>query len=166
MIYVFVDFEMNMIDSEYKKEKKICKSEIIEIGAVKLDEDYNENDKMIDAMKAFDEIINNMPESEKAFNLAKDALITRLRTERITKSDVLWSYLNAQDLGLNTDSRKELFEKAQTMTLPEIKAFQEKWVKGRTYIYCVLGDEKDLDLKGLSQYGPIQKLTQEELFGY
>ena len=48
----------------------------------------------------------------------------------------------------------------------EIKAFQEKWVKGRTYIYCVLGDEKDLDLKGLSQYGPIQKLTQEELFGY
>ena len=37
MIYVFVDFEMNMIDSEYKKEKKICKSEIIEIGAVKLD---------------------------------------------------------------------------------------------------------------------------------
>ena len=125
-----------------------------------------QNDKMIDAMKAFDEIINNMPESEKAFNLAKDALITRLRTERITKSDVLWSYLNAQDLGLNTDSRKELFEKAQTMTLPEIKSFQEKWVKGRTYIYCVLGDEKDLDLKGLSQYGPIQKLTQEELFGY
>lgn len=58
-------------------------------------------------------------ESEKAFNLAKDALITRLRTERITKSDVLWSYLNAQDLGLNTDSRKELFEKAQTMTLPK-----------------------------------------------
>ena len=125
-----------------------------------------QNDKMIDAMKAFDEIINNMPESEKAFNLAKDALITRLRTERITKSDVLWSYLNAQDLGLNTDSRKELFDKAPTMTLPEIKAFQEKWVKGRTYIYCVLGDEKDLDLKGLSQYGPIQKLTQEELFGY
>ena len=51
-------------------------------------------------------------------------------------------------------------------TMPEIKSFQEKWVKGRTYIYCVLGDEKDLDLKGLSQYGPIQKLTQEELFGY
>lgn len=49
MIYVFVDFEMNMIDSEYKKEKKICKSEIIEIGAVKLDEDYNE----IDSFKSY-----------------------------------------------------------------------------------------------------------------
>ncbi|WP_302821660.1 M16 family metallopeptidase, partial [Parabacteroides goldsteinii] len=125
-----------------------------------------QNDKMIDAMKAFDDIINNMPESEKAFNLAKEALITRMRTERITKSGVLWSYLNAQDLGLNTDSRKELFEKVPSMTLTDIKAFQEKWVKGRTYTYCVLGDEKDLDLKSLEQYGPVTKLSKEEIFGY
>ncbi|MBQ4161528.1 MAG: insulinase family protein, partial [Parabacteroides sp.] len=125
-----------------------------------------QNDKMIDAMKAFDEIINNMPESEKAFNLAKEAMITRLRTDRVTKAEVLWSYLDAQDLGLTTDSRKDLYEKIQTMTLPEIKAFQEKWVKDRTYIYCILGDEKDLDIKSLSKYGPIQRVTKEELFGY
>lgn len=125
-----------------------------------------QNDKMIDALKAFDDIINNMPESEKAFNLAKDALITRLRTERITKSDVLWSYLSAQDLGLNVDSRKELYEKVPSMTLADIKAFQEKWVKGRKYTYCVLGDENDLDLKSLQQYGPITKLSKEEIFGY
>ncbi|MDD4514899.1 M16 family metallopeptidase [Massilibacteroides sp.] len=125
-----------------------------------------QNDKMIDAMTAFDDIINNMPESEKAFELAKDALITRLRTERITKYDVLWSYLRAQDLGLTVDSRKELYEKAPSMTLEEIKAFQAKWVKDRTYTYCILGDEKDLDLKALAPYGPLKKLTKEELFGY
>ncbi len=125
-----------------------------------------QNDKMIDAMKAFDEIINNMPESEKAFKLAKDAIIARLRTERITKSDVLWSYLNAQDLGLSVDSRKTLYEQIPTMTLSDVKAFQKKWVKDRKYTYCVLGDEKDLDLKSLSQYGPITRLSSEELFGY
>lgn len=125
-----------------------------------------QNDKMLDAIKAFDDIINNMPESEKAFILAKEALITRLRTERITKSDVLWAYLNAQDLGINVDSRKDLYEKAPSMTLADIKAFQEKWVKGRTYTYCVLGDEKDLDLKSLEQYGPVTKLSKEEIFGY
>ena len=52
------------------------------------------------------------------------------------------------------------------MTLQDIKAFQEKWVKGRKYTYCILGDEKDLDLESLATYGPIQKLSQEELFGY
>lgn len=125
-----------------------------------------QNDKMLDAMAAFDEIINQMPESEKAFALAKESLITRLRTDRITKEDVLWAYLGARDLGLSVDSRKALFEQAQTLTLADIKAFQEKWVKGRKYSYVVLGDEKDLDMKGLSEYGPIQKLSQEEIFGY
>lgn len=125
-----------------------------------------QNDKMLDAMKAFDQIINEMPESEKAFELSKEALITRLRTERITKDGVLWAYLQAQDLGLSTDTRKELFEQAQTLTLADVKAFQEKWVKDRSYVYIVLGDEKALDMKGLSQYGPIRKLSQEEIFGY
>ncbi|MDD4660687.1 MAG: insulinase family protein [Massilibacteroides sp.] len=125
-----------------------------------------QNDKMLDAMKAFDQIINQMPESEKAFNLAKDALITRLRTERITKYDVLWSYLSAQDLGLTVDLRKELFEKVPSMTLQDVNAFQEKWVKNRSYTYCILGDEKDLNLKELAPYGALKKLSREELFGY
>lgn len=125
-----------------------------------------QNDKMLDAIQAFDEIINNMPESEKAFNLAKESLMARLRTERITKYDVLWSYLYAQDLGLHVDQRKELYEKLPSMTLEDVKAFQQKWVKDRKYTYCILGDEKDLDLKPLAPYGPLKKLTKEELFGY
>ena len=110
-----------------------------------------QNDKMLDAMEAFDEIINNMPESQQAFDLAKDALITRLRTDRITGSDVLWAYLGAQDLGQNTDSRKLLFEEAQTMTLPQIKDFQQNNIKDRNYIICVLGDQNDLDLKEIGR---------------
>ncbi len=143
------------------------------ISPSKLDRPYvyrtfiaTQNDKMIDALKAFDEIINNMPESERAFNVAKEALITRLRTDRITKENILWSYLDAQELGQNVDSRKQLFEEAQNMTLSDIKAFQEKWVKDRKYTHCVLGDEKNLDMKALSNYGKITKLSKEDLFGY
>ncbi len=125
-----------------------------------------QNDKMLDAMRAFDGIINQMPESEQAFNLAKDALLTRMRTDRTIKENVLWTYLAMQDLGLEVDMRKALFEQIPGLTLADVKAFQEKWVKDRKYVYVVLGDEKDLDMKGLGQYGPIQKLSQEEIFGY
>lgn len=38
MNYVIIDFEMNEIAREYKEERRICRSEIIEIGAVVLDE--------------------------------------------------------------------------------------------------------------------------------
>lgn len=125
-----------------------------------------QNDKMDDALKAFHQILNDMPESENAFNLAKDGLITRLRTDRITKENILWAYINAKDLGLETDSRRELFKQAQTMTLSDVKAFQEKWVKNRTYSYCILGNDEDLDLSQLETYGPIIRLSQEDIFGY
>lgn len=143
------------------------------IAPDKLDKPYTlrtqiatQNDKMLDAVAAFNEILNNMPESEHAFQLAKDAIITRLRTERINKSGVLWAYIDAQDLGLDTDSRIELFKQVPNLTLDDVKAFQEKWIKGRTYVYCILGDQKELDLKGLEKLGPVKQLTQKDIFGY
>lgn len=40
MNYIIVDFEMNPVAGEYKEERHICRSEIIEIGAVVMDESY------------------------------------------------------------------------------------------------------------------------------
>ncbi|MBQ1636655.1 MAG: insulinase family protein, partial [Bacteroidales bacterium] len=48
-----------------------------------------QNDKLIDALSAFDEIINNMPVSENAFNIAKESLLSNLRTARTVKGNVL-----------------------------------------------------------------------------
>ena len=121
---------------------------------------------MGDALNAFDEIINNMPESEAAFNLAKEALLARLRTDRIIGADIFSSYQAARDLGLDIDRRKVLFDEVQKLTLANVKDFQQKWVKGRTYTYCVLGDEKAIDMSKLSAYGPVTRVTTEQIFGY
>lgn len=42
MKYIFIDFEMQELDREFKVERKICKQEIIEIGAIMLDESFSE----------------------------------------------------------------------------------------------------------------------------
>ena len=36
----------------------------------------------------------------------------------------------------------------------------------RTFVYCILGDKKDLDMDKLKTVGPIEELTQEQIFGY
>ena len=125
-----------------------------------------QNDKMSQAIDAFMEIINNMPESEAAFKIAKDAILARLRTERSVKSDVLWQYLYAQEMGVDYDRNKAVFEKVQYMTLADVKAFQEKWVKGRTYHYAVLGSSKDIDMNKLRSLGEVKILSPEDIFGY
>lgn len=125
-----------------------------------------QNDKMKQAIQAFDDIINNMPESEAAFKVAKESLIGYIRTARIVRENVLWSYLNDRELGNTESSWKIIFEKVQGMTLDDVKAAQQKWVKGRNYNYGILGDIKDLDTDYLKTLGKVTILSSEDIFGY
>ena len=125
-----------------------------------------QNDKMKQAIEAFDEIINTMPESEAAFNVAKESYINQIRTLRYTKSSVLSAYIRTRDMGLDYDRARDVFEKVQTMTLDDVKAVQQQWVKDRNYYYLILGDSKNLDLNYLRTLGPITFLSQEQIFGY
>jgi predicted Zn-dependent peptidase len=125
-----------------------------------------QNDKMKTAIEAFDEIINEMPESQAAFDVAKEALIARMRTERTTGEDVIYAYLENRDMGLTESREKNIYETVQNLTLEDVKATQQKWVKDRTYVYGILGDIKDLDTKYLRTLGPVQILSLEDIFGY
>lgn len=137
------------------------------------DDDYafftyiaTQNDKLDNALDGFEEIIEDMPQSQTAFNLAKEGLDSRLRTERIIKDNVAWSYIDAQDLGETTDDRKVLYEALPTLTLDDIVKFQQEYVKGRTYNIAILGRVEDLDLDSLGKRGRVVLLTQEDIFGY
>lgn len=125
-----------------------------------------QNDKMTDAIDAFDEIINNMPESQSAFDIAKESLLTNLRTQRTIKSSVLWAYLAAQKMGLDHDIYRDIFEKVSGYTLQDVVDFQKRAVKDRKYTICILGDTNNLDLKALQKYGNVTLLSTEEIFGY
>ena len=137
------------------------------------DDDYyysafiaTQNDKLQTAVEAFDGIINDMPQSEAAFKVAKDALIGTLRTQRTTGANVLSSYCACRRLGLSEPLGRQIFNEVQNLTLEDVKAFQEKWVKDRNYTYAILGDIKDLDTDFLKTLGPVRVVSLEEIFGY
>jgi predicted Zn-dependent peptidase len=46
-------------------------------------------DKMDDAVQAFFQIINDMPQSEKAFDIAKQSVLSNIRTQRTSKNALL-----------------------------------------------------------------------------
>jgi predicted Zn-dependent peptidase len=123
-------------------------------------------DKLKDASVAFSEILNDMPCSENSFTLAKEGLLAKLRTERTIHSAVLWSYVNAQDMGRTEDLRARIYRDVQGMTLQDVINFHDQFVKGRTYYYCILGDAARLDLDAVHQLGPVTTVTPEQIFGY
>lgn len=126
----------------------------------------SQNDKLEQAVSAFDEIINDMPLAEKNFEIAKTSLDSKLRTSRITGISVISSYIAAQELGITEHRNKGIFENLESMTMEDLSKTQQKWIKDRTYIYGIVGDIQDLDINYLKTLGPVEELSLEEIFGY
>jgi predicted Zn-dependent peptidase len=125
-----------------------------------------QNDKLPEAMKGMMGLFNNMPQSEVSFNAAKDAIIQRIRTERTTKTNVLFSYESAMKLKLTTDINKDIYTVVPTLTFNDLKHFQEKYLKDKNFTILILGNKKDLDIKTLEKYGKIKYLSLTDIFGY
>jgi predicted Zn-dependent peptidase len=123
-------------------------------------------DKLPEAMAGMMNLFENMPESETAFKTSKEAIIQSIRSERITKTAILFSYENAKRLGLDYDIRKDVYTKVPTMTFEEVKNFEQSHLKGKKYSVLTLGKKDALDLKTLEKYGPVTFLTLEDIFGY
>ena len=123
-------------------------------------------DKQGEAMDALMELLNNMPESEGAFEIAREAILSKIESERITKSSVIWNYIGAQDKGIDYDLRKDTYEQVKTMTFADLKAFQEKYIKDKNYITVLVGSRDKINFDDLANYGEVRELSLEELFGY
>ena len=126
----------------------------------------SQNDKLEKAVRGFDEIIETLPQAPENLEIAKSAILAKLRTQRTTGYAVLQSYLNDRELGLSAPREKLVFEKVGALTMDDLLATHERWIKGRTYIYAILGDPADLDLAFLKTLGPVKTVSMEEIFGY
>ena len=123
-------------------------------------------DKQPEAMKAIVQLMNEFPESEMAFGIAKEGIINKLESDRVTKSAVLWNYISAQDAGLDYDIRSDIYSEAQTMTFADLKAFQQQYIKDQTFITVLIGAKDKIDFEDLRKYGEVRELKLNELFGF
>lgn len=123
-------------------------------------------DKLIQSVEAFDILLNGMPQNQAAFDIAKEAIINGYRTSRITKDNLIWTYLAWQKLGLNKDPRPATYEAVKQMNLNDIVQFQKNYVSGQPRTIAILGNVKDMDIKSLKKIGKVKVLKQETVFGY
>jgi len=126
----------------------------------------SQNDKLRSAVEAFDTIIEELPLSPENFDIAKASLLLKLRTQRTIGESVLYSYLSAKELGLEEPEDKLIYEKLGDLSVDDLVATHAKWIKGRTYIYGILGDPSDLDMAFLKTLGPVEIVSLEDIFGY
>ena len=123
-------------------------------------------DKLSESISGMTELLDVMPEAESNMNNAKEAIEQKIRTERLTKSNILAEYEKAYKLGLNHDVRKNLYDSVENFDMNSLKKFHNSHVSGKTRVIMVLGSKENLDFNMLKQYGEIKHLTLEDVFGY
>ena len=125
-----------------------------------------QNDKLIDALEAFTDLLDNIPVSELNFDLAKTALISQYRTDRTRKMSIINYYLSCEEMGLKAPMDRTNFNAIQKMTLSDVTNFNKSYIKDQKRVVVVLGNENEIDFKNLEKYGKVTRLSLEEIFGY
>ncbi len=123
-------------------------------------------DKLKDATGAMLELMNVMPEAPVQFESAKEAILTKIETERITKANIFWTYLSNKKRGIDYDIRKDVYDYTENATIEEFENFFNEYIKGRNYIYLIIGNRDLVDMNQMKKLGKVKELSLEEIFNY
>lgn len=125
-----------------------------------------QNDKLMDCINEFNALLDSMPQRQAGFDLAKQSLMKSIATKRVTRGNVLRSYLSAKKLGLNCDLDQKRYEDIPKLTLQNLIDFARQNISHKPYRYLILGDEKSLDMGALKKIGPVRRITTRDIFGF
>ena len=122
-------------------------------------------DKLGEATSTLLSLMNSMKEDQRRFDLAKEAIMNGIETERITKTNIFWTYINNLDKGVNNDNRKDIYDKVKVMNMTDLKSFLEKYPT-KNYTALVIGKRNMVDEKILRKLGNYKELSLQEVFNY
>lgn len=122
--------------------------------------------KLEQAVHAMMDLMNNMPAAEKQFNAAKESTLKKIAAQRITKSNIFWSYESLRNQGITNDNREVMYNAIKDMTIDDLKGFFDENIKGESYNVMVIGNKNDLDINSLQKLGEITELDVDYLFNY
>jgi len=125
-----------------------------------------QSNKLPQAVDAMMELMNDMPEVEPLFEASKKSTLKKIAAQRITKSNIFWSYEALKKRGIDHDNRKEIYAEIEKMTLPDMREFFENSIQGNDYTALVIANKKDIDVKALSKLGEVKELEIDYLFNY
>jgi predicted Zn-dependent peptidase len=123
-------------------------------------------DKLNDAIGGMNDLLNNMPESEKLLETSKKSIRNTLETDRYTEDAVINQWLADQRLGVDHDLRKEVYERFEKVNFKQLQQFAKDNIAHKPYTYCIVASEKRISLDDLAKYGTVKKIALEDIFGY
>jgi predicted Zn-dependent peptidase len=164
----------SIVFQEIRESKSLAYSAFSNYSTARKKEDSNyvmayigtQANKMPQAVDAMMNLMSDMPEAEEQFNAAKEATLKKIAAQRITKSNIFWTYEGLKKLGIENDNRETMYNAIKDMTMTDLREFFNSNIKGENYNVMVIGNKKDIDFEALKKLGKVQEMDIDYLFNY
>lgn len=124
-------------------------------------------DKLDQALLSMNDLLINPPENMAALNQVVNSLMSNIRSQRITKSQIYFSWRNMQSFKEDQIRSQILYNSLPNLTLTDVLTYHNQHIKPRAYHISIMGNPKLISKKQLKKYGKVQKTPKlEKLFGY
>jgi predicted Zn-dependent peptidase len=123
-------------------------------------------DKMNESVAAMNQLLDTLPHSDDILANGKESIRQNIASERVTQDAIIFSYLAARRLGLNTDIRKNVYDTVNSLSFEDIRKFHDEELAHKPYTYCVLGSASKINMDDLKKIGDLKEVSLEEIFGY
>ena len=121
-------------------------------------------DKTVDALSAYLDLWDDMPNSADRFNTTKVSLDNQYRVSKIGFRSILNSVKAWERLGLKGDPREARYEAISSGSLDSLFEFYEREIKGKPKMISILGPSSAIDQAALKEFGELKELEVEEIF--
>jgi len=121
-------------------------------------------DKTIDSVKAFVDLIKNMPINQVRWSSAHASLLSAYRTNPTPSRTISRFVYDIDALGLKVDPRNKRYKLLFNSSINDFEAFYKKYIMGLPLMFSIVGDTERIDMESLSSFGQITQVKPDQLF--
>lgn len=123
-------------------------------------------DKYPESIIAMNELLHEMPASEKLLQASKESILKNIETQRTTKTAIFFKYDSNQRLGLAYDINQDIYSQIPSMTSSDLMRFYSLYMKKNQYNYCIVAKRDKINIAELKKLGEFEEISLDKLFGY
>lgn len=123
-----------------------------------------QNDKTVDAMTVLDTLIKEMPRRPERVEAVKQHILHRISNDYppFRKLSLLIASLLRE--GYDDDPNRSLREDLLKMKMEDVVRFYQRHIQGKPVVYAIVGNAKQIDMKGLESFGTVIKVKKKDIY--
>jgi predicted Zn-dependent peptidase len=126
----------------------------------------SQSDKMPTAMKEFKKLLDKMSNVPIQFQNSKESTLKQIASDRIVRDNIFWQYYSNKKLGIDYDYRKNILEAVKTRTIEQFEQEFSKLVSNKKFTTVLMGDKSMMNLDQIKEFGEIEEINTQQIFGY